>query len=154
MTKSIMLEDNNQGFPIHCSNSFHCSNKKANRICSEDDSEDDYGSGYNSSVADSHVRNHSPFYLDDDQLILPIQSSHTHPAQRSIYGSKSPKISPSKSRSKLEALDNLVISTIYNVSNKLCGASANVLRKAVDVFPEQEEEQVCFNTLLFNFCMI
>jgi len=27
------------------------------------------------------------------------------------------------------------------MGNKLCGAFANVLRKAVDVFPEQEEEQ-------------
>merc|ERR1712098_271443 len=78
---------------------------------------------------------------DDDELILPIQSSQTHLAQRSLYRSKSPQISPSKSRSKLEALDSLVISTIYNVSNKLCGASANVLRKAANVFPEQDEEQ-------------
>lgn len=141
MTQSLMLEDNSQGFPIHRSNSFHCSNKKGNRIRSEDDSEDDYGSGYDSSIAESHVRKHPHFYLDDDELILPIQSSHTHLAQRSLYGSKSPQISPSKSRSKLEALDSLVISTIYNVSNKLCGASANVLRKAANVFPEQDEEQ-------------
>jgi len=141
MTQSLMLEDNSQSFPIHRSNSFHCSNKKANRIRSEDDSEEDYGSGYDSSIAESHARKHSHFYLDDDELILPIQSSHTHLAQRSLYGSKSPQISPSKSRSKLEALDSLVISTIYNVSNKLCGASANVLKKAVNVFPEQDEEQ-------------
>merc|ERR1719419_1475761 len=137
MTQSLMLEENGQGFPIHRSNSFHCSNKKANRICSEDDSEDDYGSGYDSSIAESQVRKHPHYYLDDDELILPIQSSHSHLAQRSFYGPKSPQISPSKSRSKLEALDSLVISTIYNVSNKLCGASANVLRKAVNVFPEQ-----------------
>merc|ERR1712106_246706 len=71
-------------------------------------------------------------------LILPIHSSCTHLAHRS---SKSPQISPSKSRSKLEALDSLVISTIYNISNKLCGASANVLRKATNVFPEKDEEQ-------------
>jgi len=141
MTQSLMLEENGQGFPIHRSNSFHCSNKKANRICSEDDSEDDYGSGYDSSIAESQVRKHPHYYLDDDELILPIQSSHSHLAQRSFYGPKSPQISPSKSRSKLEALDSLVISTIYNVSNKLCGASANVLRKAVNVFPEQDEEQ-------------
>jgi len=141
MSQSLMLEEATQGFPIHRSNSFHCSNKKGSRVRSEDDSEDDYGSGYDSSIAESHVRKTPHFYLDDDELILPIQSSHTHLAQRSLYGSKSPQISPSKSRSKLEALDSLVISTIYNVSNKLCGASANVLRKAANVFPEHDEEQ-------------
>lgn len=52
------------------------------------------------------------------------------------------QISPSKSRSKLEALDTLVISTIHNVSNKLCSSSAGVLRQAAAVFPEQDEEQV------------
>ena len=54
-----------------------------------------------------------------------------------------PQVSPSKSRTKqLEALDNLVISTIYNVSSKLCASSSSVLRKTVAVLPEQEEEQV------------
>ena len=133
-----MLKDNSHDFQIHRSNSFH--GKKANRLQSEDETEDDYGSGYDSSIAESHVRKHPHFYLDDDELILPIHSSCTHLAQRS---SKSPQISPSKSRSKLEALDSLVISTIYNISNKLCGASANVLRKAANVFPEKDEEQVC-----------
>ena len=52
------------------------------------------------------------------------------------------QISPSKGRSKLEALDTLVISTIHNVSNKLCSSSAGVLRQAAAVFPEQDEEQV------------
>ena len=54
------------------------------------------------------------------------------------------QISPSKSRSKLEALDTLVISTIHNVSNKLCSNSAGVLRQAAAIFPEPEEEQVMF----------
>ena len=52
------------------------------------------------------------------------------------------QVSPNKSRSKLEALDSLVISTIYNVSSKLCGASAGVLRRAATVCPEQDEDQV------------
>ena len=52
------------------------------------------------------------------------------------------QVSPSKSRSKLEALDTLVISTIHNVSNKLCSSSAGVLRQAAAVFPDQDEEQV------------
>ena len=52
------------------------------------------------------------------------------------------QMSPSKSRTKLEALDTLVISTIHNVSNKLCSTSATLLRQAASVFPEQDEEQV------------
>ena len=69
MSQSLMLEEaTSQGFPIHRSNSFHCSNKKGSRVRSEDDSEDDYGSGYDSSIAESHVRKHPHFYLDDDEL--------------------------------------------------------------------------------------
>ena len=63
------------------------------------------------------------------------------------------QISPSKSRSKLEALDTLVISTIHNVSNKLCSSSAGVLRQAAAVFPEQDEEQVS-GGLLGDFHLI
>jgi len=64
--------------------------------------------------------------------------------ERALYGSASlsPNLSPTKSRSKqLEALDNLVISTIYNVSSKLCASSSSVLRKTVALLPEQDEEQ-------------
>ena len=146
MTKSLKPKDNSQGLPIYRSNSFHCSNKKAN----QHGCEDDCASGYDSSIAESYSRKHPHFYLDEDELLLPIQPSHTHLAQRSLYGSKSPQISPSKSRSKLEALDSLVISTIYNVSNKLCRAAANVLRKAENAFPDQDEEQVCSDLLFTN----
>ena len=124
------------------------------RVVSEDES-DDYGSGYESSLAESQLRSYPHYYIDDDELILPIhslplQSSHSHISQRSLYPrTRSPQsqISPSKSRSKLEALDTLVISTIHNVSNKLCSNSASVLRQAAAVFPEQDEEQV---GLLYN----
>ena len=50
-------------------------------------------------------------------------------------------VSPNRSRSKLEALDSLVISTIHNVSNKLCTSSAAVLRQAALVFPEHDEDK-------------
>merc|ERR1712209_238809 len=116
------------------SNSFHCNAKKNGRIQSEDESEDDYGSGYESSLADSQIRSFPHFYLDDDELILPIQPLQT----RTNFHSS---MSPSKSRSKLEALDTLVISTIHNVSNKLCSNGASVLRQAATMFPEQDEEQ-------------
>ena len=56
----------------------------------------------------------------------------------------SPPISPSKSSrsSKLEALDNLVISTIFNVSSKLCGTSLSALKNAAAAIPDQNEEEV------------
>ena len=122
-----MLKDKNQDFHIH--RSFHGSDKKA--ICrqDDDDSEDDYGSGYDSSIAESHVSKPSHFYLDDDELILPIQSNHTHLAQRSLYGSKSPQISPSKS-------------TATSYAGHLQMFSEKT------VFPDQDEEQVC----AFAFC--
>jgi len=147
MTKSLIMEDTCSDSQMQRSNSFHCNAKKNFRLQSEDESEDDYGSGYESSLAESQIRSYPHYYIDDDELILPIQplqSSHSHVSHRSLYArTRSPQsqISPSKSRSKLEALDTLVISTIHNVSNKLCGSSASVLRQAAQVFPEQDEEQ-------------
>ena len=117
---------------------------------SEEESESEGGSGYSSSLAESQMRSyplphtspHYPhYYLDDDELILPIQSSHSNISQRSLYSTRSPQVSPNKSRSKLEALDSLVISTIHNVSNKLCSSSAAVLRQAAVVFPHQDEDR-------------
>ena len=119
--------------------------QKKVRHNSEEESESEGGSGYSSSLAESQMRSypHYPhYYLDDDELILPIQSSHSNMSQRSLYNSRSPQVSPNKSRTKLEALDSLVISTIHNVSNKLCSNSASVLRQAAAVFPDQDEEQV------------
>jgi len=147
MSQSLVM-GGESNYPIHRSrsSSFHYPGKKTGgtQQTSEEDSGEDYGSGSSAAEGGRH-RNH--FYLDDDELILPIGRTHGSQARlqdRSLYGSTSlsPQISPSKSRSKqLEALDNLVISTIYNVSSKLCVASSNVLRKAITVLPEQEEEQ-------------
>ena len=121
--------------------------QKNRRQNSEEESESEAGSGYSSSLAESQMRSypHTPpyphYYLDDDELILPIQSSHSNMSQRSLYSTRSPQVSPNKSRSKLEALDSLVISTIHNVSNKLCSSSAAVLRQAAVVFPHQDEDR-------------
>lgn len=132
MTKSLIMEDVDSETPLQRSSSF---NTAKNRFVSEDESEDDYGSGYESSLmSDSQVRSFPHFYLDDDELILPIQPLQT----RTNFHSS---MSPSKSRSKLEALDTLVISTIHNVSNKLCSNGASVLRQAATMFPDQDEEQ-------------
>lgn len=146
MSKSLIMEELSSDTPMQRSHSFQC-NKKNERIVSEDESEDDYGSSYESSLAGSQIRSYPHFYLDDDELILPIQplqSSHSHLSHRSMFSgarSAQSQMSPSKSRTKLEALDTLVISTIHNVSNKLCSTSATLLRQAAAVFPEQDEEQ-------------
>jgi len=144
MTKSLIIEELSPEAPMQRSNSFQSNAKlkKNGRQHSEDESEEDYGSGYDSSLAESQLRSypHRHYYLDDDELILPLQSSQSNISQRSLYN-RSPHVSPNKSRSKLEALDSLVISTIHNVSNKLCSSSAAVLRQAALVFPEQDEDK-------------
>ena len=80
MTKSLVMEELTMDTPMQRSNSFHCNAKKNGRHQSEDESEDDFGSGYESSLADSQIRSYPHFYLDDDELIMPIQpiqSSHS-----------------------------------------------------------------------------
>ena len=77
MTKSLVMEELTMDTPMPRSNSFNCNAKKNGRIQSEDESEDDFGSGYESSLADSQIRSYPHFFLDDDELIMPIQSSHS-----------------------------------------------------------------------------
>lgn len=77
MTRSLVMEELTMDTPMQRSNSFHCNAKKNGRIQSEDESEEDFGSGYESSLADSQIRSYPHFYLDDDEFIMPIQSSHS-----------------------------------------------------------------------------
>merc|ERR1719410_950482 len=57
MTRSLVMEELNMEPPMQRSNSFHCNAKKNGRgIMSEDESEEDFGSGYESSLADSQIR--------------------------------------------------------------------------------------------------
>merc|ERR1719362_2659404 len=141
MSQSLVVTSQG-GLPLHRSSSFHQTQT------SEDESGDDYSetAGDSSAHEGGSLRAHrNHFYLDDDELILPIGPNRSHGSQarlqeRALYGSA--YLSPTKSRSKqLEALDNLVISTIYNVSSKLCASSSSVLRKTVALLPEQDEEQ-------------
>ena len=78
-------------------------------------------------------RTSNDYYLDEDELILPLfppkQAIHSRPGR------------PSKSPHKLEALDSLVISTTHNVSSKLCQAAAKIIRKAAQLVPEEDEDQ-------------
>ena len=168
MSQSLVLGPAGEPLALHRSSSFH--HGALGPHTSEEDSGDDYGSAGDSSAAEggslrapryapcphtqvlSRPRNH--FYLDDDELILPVGRPQHRLHDRALYGSVSlsPHTSPSKSRTKqMEALDNLVISTIYNVSSKLCASSSAVLRKTVALLPEQDEEQVWSWYLLDQF---
>ena len=75
-------------------------------------------------------RTSDDYYLDEDELILPLYPAETAVLQKS----------PRKSPHKLEALDRLVISTTHNVSDKLCQAASKIIRQAAKQLPEEDEE--------------
>ena len=75
-------------------------------------------------------RTSDDYYLDEDELILPL-----YPAEAAVQ-----QKSPGKSPHKLEALDRLVISTTHNVSSKLCQAAARIIQKAAKQVPEEDED--------------
>merc|ERR1740128_1364886 len=143
MTQSMVADssDDNGTVPMQRSASFHYENAARALAAhqrggtSEEDSAEDYGSGCDSA---SQTESTPRYYLDEDELILPIYPAHS---SRSVYKSISPKISPSRSRSRLEALDNLVISTIYSVSSKLCNNTSNLIRRTQQSFPPADEDQ-------------
>merc|ERR1719483_228024 len=57
-------------------------------------------------------RTSNDYYLDEDELILPLFPDEQSFLSKSVRLPKSPN--------KLEALDSMVISTTHNVSSKLC----------------------------------
>ena len=67
-------------------------------------------------------------YLDEDELILP-----TYPESERHSRASSPA-------SRLSALDTLVISTLQNVSSKLCHAAAKIVRQA-DTLADTEVDE-------------
>ena len=75
-------------------------------------------------------RTSDDYYLDEDELILPL-----YPAEAAVQ-----QKSPRKSPHKLEALDSLVISTTHNVSSKLCQAAARIIQKVAKQVPEENED--------------
>merc|ERR1712106_597735 len=79
-------------------------------------------------------RTSDDYYLDGDELILPLYQAEAAVQQ------KSPGKSPGKSPHKLEALDSLVISTTHNVSSKLCQAAARIIQKAAKQVPEEDAD--------------
>lgn len=118
------------GEAMQRANSFHYENKRSR------------ASPAMARVQESEDEVENDFYLDGDELILPV-----YPRQSRLHEKYSCESFPreprekSPSRSKTEALDNLVISTIHNVSSKLCLASSSLLRKAAKLIPVEDEEQ-------------
>jgi hypothetical protein len=108
-------------------NSFHYENKRLGvspAMARVDESEDE---------------TENDFYLDGDELIMPVYPRHHRQHEKYACESFSHERSPSRSRTS--SLDNLVISTLHNVSSKLCLASSDILRKATKLLPEGDEDQ-------------
>eukprot|EP00092_Neocalanus_flemingeri_P011503 GFUD01012397.1.p1 GENE.GFUD01012397.1~~GFUD01012397.1.p1 ORF type:complete len:537 (+),score=171.63 GFUD01012397.1:46-1656(+) len=120
MTQSLTMNE----LSMKRGNSFH----QESPLCQENIDDD-------ASEESDHVtyRTSSDYYLDEDELILPL-----FPPEHPVHSKPG---RPSKSPHKLEALDSLVISTTHNVSSKLCQAAAKIIRKAAQLVPEEDEDQ-------------
>ena len=90
------------------------------------------------------------YEVNDDELFLAYDSGGVIPPRR--YKRSPPRgngstSSGTQSGSKLEALDNLVISTIFSVSTKLCVLSGKLV-KTVQERTEDKEEESMLQTLV------
>ena len=123
MTKSLSM--NSQQLTMQRANSFHQDNLcQPSMITVHENSRE-------ASEAITY-RTSNDYYLDEDELILPL-----YPSEKPL-NSKPGR--PSKSPNKLEALDSLVISTTHNASSKLCRTAAKIIRKAAKLVPEEDED--------------
>ncbi len=107
--------------------------------------------------------NHQLLEVDDDEFILAIGNSSSNtpppPSSRTSVRSRtslasaaaSSQSSSRTSPRRLEALDNLVISTLFSLSSKLCASSANLVRNAQVASVEQQSiMDTLVSCLLFN----
>ncbi len=93
------------------------------------------------------------YEVNDDELFLAYDSggvvaprrAHRRTPPRGSGGAGS--TSSTQSGSKLEALDNLVISTIFSVSTKLCLLSGKLV-KSVQERTNDKEEEAMLQTLV------
>ncbi len=119
--------------PMIRSASFHypdgLSRVQHNAYSSEEESADDYASlqWHGSSRL---------FEVNEDEFILPIgaKARPSHPHRSAAASRSSPK--------RMEALDNLVISTIYSISTKLCLNSATLIKRAQDGATSEEQHSM------------
>ena len=88
------------------------------------------------------------YEVNDDELFLAYDSGgvvaprrHAVNSRRTpTRGSGAGSTSSTQSGSKLEALDNLVISTIFSVSTKLCLLSGKLVKSVQERTSDKEEE--------------
>lgn len=83
---------------------------------------------------------------DSGGIVPPRRPRRTPPPSRDRSGAGS--TSSTQSGSKLEALDNLVISTIFSVSTKLCLLSGKLVKSLQERTSDKEEETM-LQTLLY-----
>jgi len=93
------------------------------------------------------------YEVNDDELFLAYDSGGVVAPRRlqrrtPPRGSGAGSTSSTQSASKLEALDNLVISTIFSVSTKLCILSGKLVKSVQDRTSDKEEEAM-LQTLLY-----
>jgi len=93
------------------------------------------------------------YEVNDDELFLAYDSGGVVAPRRTHRrtpprGSGAGSTSSTQSASKLEALDNLVISTIFSVSTKLCILSGKLVKSVQDRTSDKEEETM-LQTLLY-----
>ena len=98
------------------------------------------------------------YEVNDDELFLAYDSSGVVTPRR--FNKRSPPrgtgstSSGTASGSKLEALDNLVISTIFSVSTKLCVLSSKLVKSVQEKTDDREEEamlQTLVSRVFINF---
>ena len=86
------------------------------------------------------------YEVNDDELFLAYDSGGVVPPRRykrsPPRGNGSTSSNGTQSGSKLEALDNLVISTIFSVSTKLCVLSGKLVKSVQERTDDKEEESM------------
>lgn len=97
------------------------------------------------------------YEVNDDELFLAYDSGGVVAPRRHVGSSRrtptrgsggAGSTSSTQSGSKLEALDNLVISTIFSVSTKLCLLSGKLV-KSVQERTSDKEEEAMLQTLMY-----
>ena len=95
----------------------------------------------NGSESVASMRPYSSKTPSEVRTVSPNSMSHWPPSSHPMQPShKMTRSSPSRgSSSKLEALDNLVISTIFSVSTKLCLTSSRLMRRLQEEATDKEQ---------------
>ena len=134
--------------PMLRSASFHYpdgeSRTQRNVYTSEEDDEDDEQPKFSSLT---WRRNDKFLEVNEDEFILPIGGGVT------ARGSSNEASGSSPMGRRLEALDSLVISTIFSLSARLCKNSATLVKKAQDECDSEEQISI-MDTLVSNLLFI